>query len=89
MAAFGYEETWENEDGTQGSYVVDSMLYLAYFEELGQLSYISGTYQTGYPTFPMTFTKLETRSASNGLKVSARPAVKLPMAYDFGSFNIL
>jgi hypothetical protein len=37
----------------------------------------------------MTFTKLETRSASNGLKVSARPAAKLPMAYEFGSFNIL
>lgn len=89
LASIGYEETWENEDGTQGSYVVDSMLYLAYFEELGQLSYISGTYQTGYPTFPITFTKLETRSASNGLKVSARPAAKLPMAYDFGSFNIL
>jgi hypothetical protein len=65
------------------------MLYLAYFAEQGQLSYISGTYQTGYPTFPMTFTKLETRSASNGLKVSARPAAKLPMAYEFGSFNIL
>ncbi|MBO5814900.1 MAG: hypothetical protein J6R30_02150 [Bacteroidales bacterium] len=89
LAAFGYEETWENEDGTQGSYVVDSMLYLAYFTEQNQLSYISGTYQTGYPTFPMTFTKLETRSASNGLKVSARPATKLPMAYQFGSFNIL
>ena len=40
------------------------MLYLAYFEATGKLSYITGTFQTGFPTFPVVFTKqAETRSA--------------------------
>lgn len=64
FGALGYSEEWENEDGSKGSYTVDTMLYLAYFPS-GQLSYITGTYETGYPKFPMTFTKkAETRSAS-------------------------
>lgn len=66
LGTVGYTEEWQNEDGSTGSYVVDSMLYLAQFTESGDLSYITGTYQTGYPTFPMTFTKrenVETRSA--------------------------
>lgn len=88
-AAFAYEETWENEDGTPGSYLVDSILYLVYFPDTGKLSYITNTYETGYPSFPMTFTKAETRSMSNELKVNARPAAKLPQAVQTASFNIL
>lgn len=91
--AYGYEETWENEDGTPGSYVVNDMLYLAYFPDYGQFSYITGTYQTGYPSFPMTFTKYEeTRSMSDEFKVNAHPVIKLPkcfQAFQGGSFNIL
>ena len=67
--AVGYEETWENEDGTTGSYVVDHMLFIA---ELSQgLSYISETYKIGYPTFPITITPASTPSSlsvEKGLK---------------------
>lgn len=64
LGAIGFEEEWENEDGSKGSYVVETMLYLAYFPTSGGLSYITGTYQVGFPTFPMIFTKqAETRSA--------------------------
>ena len=56
LGAIGYEETYELEDGTPMTYKVVVMEYLAYLTELGQLSYITGTSETGYPTFPMTFT---------------------------------
>ena len=69
LAAYGYEEEYELEDGTPMSYKVVSMEYLAYLTDHGQLSYITSTYQTGYPTFPMTFTKTETKSASTDFVV--------------------
>lgn len=72
LGAIGYSEEWENEDGSVGSYSVETMLYLAYFEATGKLSYITGTFQTGYPTFPVVFTKkAETRStvAAKDVKV--------------------
>ena len=56
LGAIGYEESYELEDGTPMTYKVVVMEYLAYLTEHGQLSYITGTYQTGYPTFPLTFT---------------------------------
>ena len=69
LAAYGYEEEYELEDGTPMSYKVVSMEYLAYLTDYGQLSYITSTYETGYPTFPMTFTKTETKSASTDFVV--------------------
>ena len=64
FAAIGYEEEWENEDGSNGSYKVDIMSYVVYFKSSNEIMYITGTYETGYPTFPLTFTKkAETRSA--------------------------
>ena len=56
LGAIGYEETYELEDGTPMTYKVVVMEYLAYLTEHDQLSYLTGTYQTGYPTFPLTFT---------------------------------
>lgn len=57
LGAIGYEESFELEDGTPMTYKVVTMEYLAYLPEAGgQLSYITTTYKTGYPTFPMTFT---------------------------------
>ena len=56
LAAYGYEEEYELEDGTPMSYKVVSMEYLAYLTDHGQLSYITSTYETGYPTFPITIT---------------------------------
>ena len=59
--AIGYEETWENEDGSTGTYAVNDMLFLAKFDQ--GLSYISGTFETGYPTFPLTITPASTPNA--------------------------
>ena len=56
LGAIGYEETYELEDGTPMTYKVVTMEYLAYLTDYGQLSYVTGTYETGYPTFPMAFT---------------------------------
>ena len=57
FGAIGYETELEFEDGSTMPYNVATMLYLVYLPEIGgQLSYITTTYETGYPTFPMTFT---------------------------------
>ncbi len=69
LEAYGYEEEYELEDGTPMSYKVVTMEYLAYLTDHGQLSYITSTFETGYPTFPMTFTKTETKSASTDFVV--------------------
>ena len=65
LGAIGYEETYELEDGTPMTYKVVVMEYLAYLTELGQLSYITGTFQTGYPTFPLTFTPATTATTTS------------------------
>ena len=64
FAAYGYEEEYELEDGTPMTYKVVTMEYLAYLTDHGQLSYLTNTFQTGYPTFPMSFTKAETKAGS-------------------------
>ena len=69
FAAYGYEEEYELEDGTPMSYKVVSMEYLAYLTDYGQLSYITSTYTTGYPTFPMTFTKIDAKSGDTDFVV--------------------
>ena len=55
--AEGYSTSWEDEDtGATESYVVDHMVFLAYFESFNELSYITDTYKTGFPSFPITIT---------------------------------
>lgn len=66
LGAIPYSEEWENEDGSKGSYVVNDMSFYAYFASDNGWYYLSGTYKTGYPTFPMTITPTEaTRSAAS------------------------
>ena len=67
LGAIGYEDTYEGEDGTPMTYKVVTMEYLAYLTDHGQLSYLTGTYQTGYPTFPMTFTPA-TKASTTSVK---------------------
>lgn len=89
LAAYGYEESYELEDGTPKTYKVVTMEYLAYLTEHGQLSYITGTYETGYPTFPMMFTpatKATTTSTKEfkGAKKAFNPLESNTFkAYDF------
>lgn len=90
--AVGYSEEWENEDGTKGSFVVNDMLFLAAFgpDATGQysLSYISPTFQTGYPSFPVVFTPAST-AAQQSVGVPVRKsqiATKLQKQYSvYGS----
>jgi hypothetical protein len=71
------------------TYKVVVMEYLAYLTEHGQLSYITGTYQTGYPTFPLTFTPATTATMHSakefkGVKKAFNPlAPNTFKAYDF------
>ena len=89
LGAIGYEETYELEDGTPMTYKVVVMEYLAYLTEHDQLSYLTGTYQTGYPTFPLTFTPatkatMHSVKEFKGVKKAFNPlAPNTFKAYDF------
>lgn len=54
--ALGFEGELQSQDGSVVTFKVAQMEYLAYLTNYGQLSYVTGTYETGYPTFPLTFT---------------------------------
>ena len=54
LASLGWEGTLNMQDGSQVEYKVNDMLFLAEFTD--GLSYISRTFETGYPTFPITIT---------------------------------
>ena len=80
--AIGYEETWENEDGSTGTYAVNDMLFLAKFDQ--GVSYISGTFETGYPTFPLTITPASTPNAlsvEKGLTKSIKKSLPFNKEY--------
>lgn len=74
-------------------YAVADMLFIADFGNQ-QLSYISKTYETGYPTFPMTITAASapssTRSVEKGIKHSSKFMAK-PCTFNCfaADFNIL
>ena len=55
LAALPFEGDLEMQDGSKVSYLVNDMLYIAYLGGTS-LSYVTGTFQTGYPTFPITIT---------------------------------
>lgn len=63
LGAVGYSEEWTNDDGTPGSFVVNDMLFLA--QLTGGWSYITSTFETGYPTFPMKITPSATKAVSS------------------------
>ena len=56
LGAIGYEEEWQNEDGSKESFAVKDMLYLVYFEAMNAVYYLTETYEAGFPTFPITIT---------------------------------
>ena len=57
LGAIGFETELEFQDGSTQPYKVVMMEFLGYLPEAGgALTYITTTYKTGYPTFPMTFT---------------------------------
>ena len=55
LAALPFEGDLEMQDGSKVSYLVNDMLYIAYLGGTS-LSYVTGTFETGYPTFPITIT---------------------------------
>ena len=58
--AYGYVE--ELEDGSK--FIVDHMQFAAHFGN-NQWGYITGWFETGFPSFPMTFTKKTTASTAS------------------------
>ena len=60
LGAIGYSEEWE-ENGTKQSYVVSKMNFVVNLNN--SWYYISGTYNTGFPTFPLTITPATKSSA--------------------------
>ena len=56
LGAIGYEEEWQNEDGSKESFSVNDMLYLVHFETTNKVYYLTEAYKTGFPTFPITIT---------------------------------
>ena len=90
LAAYGYTDTWEDENGTEGSYAVNHMAYIAYFPSSNNMSFLSATYQTGFPTFPITITPNEsaaTRSAAPVVKNVQKVTNLVKPYYTFGFFN--
>lgn len=89
FVSYGYEEEWTEEDGTPASYKVVKMEFLVNLTQYGELSYITGTYETGYPTFPLTFTPAANASSVKEFKTSRKNlnsplGPKMPFkAYDF------
>ena len=71
LACIPFESELDLGDGEPYPYTVADMLFLANFgpDATGQLqlSYISATYKTGYPTFPMTITP-STKAANYSAK---------------------
>jgi hypothetical protein len=65
------------------------MEFLVNLTQYGELSYITGTYETGYPTFPLTFTPAANASSVKEFKTSRKNlnsplGPKMPFkAYDF------
>ena len=55
LAALPFEGDLEMQDGSTLPYLVNDMLYIAYLGGTS-LSYVTSTFQTGYPTFPITIT---------------------------------
>lgn len=62
IAALPYTGEVEVEEGEIFEYSVSNMMYIVYLLDYQQLSYLSGTYETGYPTFPLTFTQNNTKA---------------------------
>jgi hypothetical protein len=87
-----FEGTLQTEEG-DFEYVVNDMNFFAYLTETDQISWISGTFQTGFPTFPITITPASatasTRSVENGIKhISKVMAIPCTFNSFLTNFNI-
>jgi fatty-acyl-CoA synthase len=86
LVCLPFEGELEMQDGSTFNYAVNDMLYIAYFGG-EDLSYISNTFETGYPTFPMTITPAASTSAvvkDTAKKSSKNTMLPTPFkAYDF------
>lgn len=69
--AIGYEEEWE-ENGQTNSFYVNNMAFIA--ELSNGLSWITGTFQSGFPSFPITMTP---NNSISGLSVEEPESVQI------------
>lgn len=82
LTCIPFESELQMEDGSTYTYVVNDMLFLAYFGG-NQLSYISGTYQTGYPTFPITITPASATASTFSVEKGNKHICKFMTARTF------
>lgn len=92
LGCIPFEGTLQTQDG-DFEYVVNDMNFFAYLTETEQISWISGTFQTGFPTFPITITPASatssTRSVENGIKhISKVMAIPCTFNSFLTNFNI-
>lgn len=92
LGCIPFEGTLQTEKG-DFEYVVNDMNFFAYLTETEQISWISGTFQTGFPTFPITITPASatssTRSVENGIKhISKVMAIPCTFNSVLTNFNI-
>lgn len=92
LGCIPFEGTLQTEEG-DFEYVVNDMNFFAYLTETEQISWISGTYKTGFPTFPITITRASatasTRSVENGIKhISKVMAIPCTFNSFLTNFNI-
>ena len=92
LGCLPFEGTLKTEEG-DFEYVVNDMNFFAYLTETDQISWISGTFQTGFPTFPITITPASatasTRSVENGIKhISKVMAIPCTFNSFLTNFNI-
>jgi hypothetical protein len=92
LGCIPFEGTLQTENG-DFEYVVNDMNFFAYLTETDQISWISGTFQTGFPTFPITITPASatasTRSVENGIKhISKVMAIPCTFNSFLTNFNI-
>ena len=92
LGCIPFEGTLQTEDG-DFEYVVNDMNFFAYLTETDQISWISGTFQTGFPTFPITITPASatasTCSVENGIKhISKVMAIPCTFNSFLTNFNI-
>lgn len=88
LAALPFEGDLEMQDGSTRPYLVNDMLYIAYFGG-SSLSYVSGTFQTGYPTFPITITPAAATKSTTAVKEfnGVQSFTQMPKAFKIADFN--
>jgi hypothetical protein len=85
LGCIPFEGDLEMQDGSTFHYVVNDMNFFA--ELPAGISWISGTFQTGFPTFPIVITPAAATSSTRSVEKTYKHSSKLFSAsHTFNSF---